>query len=160
MKTVLRTKKLLGSTCLLAALMMSPSHAAAEEKVDADLKHQLPRPDGKPADMTKKVKVFILLGQSNMVGAGKVKGGDGSLEYAVKEKKKYPYLMQDDGKWTERKDARFVQYMSGKGPLRNEWMTVTGGNLGPEFGLGHVLGNAIDAPVMILKCCIGNRALG
>ena len=32
--------------------------------------------DGKPADMTKKVKVFILLGQSNMVGAGKVKGGE------------------------------------------------------------------------------------
>jgi hypothetical protein len=50
--------------------------------------------------------------------------------------------------------------MSGKGPLRNEWMTVTGGNLGPEYGIGHPLGNAIDAPVMILKACIGNRALG
>ena len=120
----------------------------------------MPRPDGKPADMTKKVKVFILLGQSNMVGAGKVKGGDGSLEFAVKEKKKYPYLVQDDGKWTERQDVRFVRYMSGKGPLNNEWMTVKGNTLGPEFGIGHVLGNAMDAPVMILKCCIGNRALG
>lgn len=120
----------------------------------------MPRPDGKPADMTKKVKVFILLGQSNMVGAGKVKGGDGSLEFAVKEKKKYSYLVQEDGKWTERQDVRFVQYMSGRGPLRNEWMTVAGGNLGPEYGIGHTLGNAIDAPVMILKCCIGNRALG
>ena len=39
-------------------------------------------------------------------------------------------------------------------------MTVAGGNLGPEYGIGHPLGNAIDAPVMILKCCIGNRALG
>ena len=111
----------------------------------------MPRPDGKPADMTKKVRVFILLGQSNMVGAGQVKGGDGSLEFAVKEKKKYPYLVQEDGKWTERQDVRFVQYMSGKGPLRNEWMTVTGGKLGPEYGIGHALGNAIDAPVMILK---------
>ncbi len=120
----------------------------------------MPRPDGQPADMTKKVKVFILLGQSNMVGAGKVKGGDGSLEFAVKEKKKYPYLMQDDGQWTERQDVRFVRYMSGRGPLNNEWMTVRGNTLGPEFGIGHVLGNAIDAPVMILKCCIGNRALG
>ena len=39
-------------------------------------------------------------------------------------------------------------------------MTVKGGNLGPEYGIGHPLGNAIEAPVMILKCCIGNRALG
>ena len=95
-----------------------------------------------------------------MVGLGKVKGGDISLEHAVKEKKKYPYLVQDGGKWTERNDVRFVQYMSGKGPLKNEWLTVTGGNIGPEYGIGHPLGNAIDAPVMILKCCIGNRSLG
>ena len=119
-----------------------------------------PRPDGKPADTTKPVQVFILLGQSNMVGLGKVKGGEMSLEHAVKDKKKYSYLVDDAGAWTERKDVRYVQYMSGKGPLRNEWMTVAGGNLGPEYGIGHPLGNAIDAPVMILKCCIGNRALG
>ncbi|RLT10980.1 MAG: sialate O-acetylesterase [Planctomycetota bacterium] len=110
--------------------------------------------------MSKPVQVFILLGQSNMVGLGKVKGGDISLEHAVKEKKKYQYLVDDAGAWTVRQDVRFVQYMSGKGPLRNEWMTVAGGNLGPEYGLGHPLGNAVEAPVMILKCCIGNRALG
>jgi len=120
----------------------------------------IPRHDGKPADMTKPVQVFILLGQSNMVGLGKVKGGEISLEHAVKEKKKYQYLVDDAGDWTERKDVRFVRYMSGKGPLNNEWMTVKGNTLGPEFGIGHPLGNAIDAPVMILKCCIGNRALG
>jgi hypothetical protein len=121
---------------------------------------EIPKPDGRPADMTKPVQVFILLGQSNMVGLGKVKGGEISLEHAVKEKKKYQYLVDDAGAWTERKDVRYVQYMSGKGPLRNEWMTVAGGNLGPEYGIGHPLGNAIDAPAMILKCCIGNRALG
>ncbi|MBM4020316.1 MAG: sialate O-acetylesterase [Planctomycetes bacterium] len=110
--------------------------------------------------MTKPVQVFILLGQSNMVGLGKVKGGEISLEHAVKEKKEYQYLVDDAGGWTERKDVRFVRYMSGRGPLNNEWMTVKGGTLGPEFGIGHLLGNAIEAPVMILKCCIGNRALG
>ncbi|MFM9066460.1 MAG: sialate O-acetylesterase [Planctomycetota bacterium] len=118
------------------------------------------RSDGKTADLSKPVQVFILLGQSNMVGLGKVKGGEISLEHAVKEKKKYSYLVDDSGAWTERKDVRFVQYMSGKGPLRNDWLTVAGGNLGPEYGIGHPLGNAIDAPVMLLKCCIGNRALG
>ena len=35
----------------------------------------LPDPDGKPGDVTKPVKVFILSGQSNMVGAGKVDSG-------------------------------------------------------------------------------------
>ena len=120
----------------------------------------IPRPDGQSADMNKPVQVFICLGQSNMVGLGKVTGGDISLEHAVKEKKKYQYLVDDAGAWSERKDVRFVQYMSGKGPLKNDWLTVTAGNLGPEYGIGHPLGNAIDAPVMILKCCIGNRSLG
>ena len=149
-----------GVLCVLAVLAGGLSNAWAAEITPAAPQPHLPRPDGKPADMTKPVQVFILLGQSNMVGLGKVKGKDISLEHAVKEKKKYQYLVDDAGAWTARKDVRFVQYMSGKGPLRNEWMTVAGGNLGPEYGLGHPLGNAIDAPVMILKCCIGNRSLG
>jgi hypothetical protein len=120
----------------------------------------IPRPDGKPADMTKPVQVFILMGQSNMVGLGKVLGGDGSLEFAVKEKVKYPYLVENDGKWVERKDVRFVRMMQGKGLLNNEWMTVNGRTLGPEYGIGHPVGNAVEAPVMILKSCIGNRSLG
>jgi hypothetical protein len=120
----------------------------------------LPRPDDKPADMSKPVQVFILLGQSNMVGLGKIKGSETSLEHAVKEKKKYPYLVKDDGSWTERADVRFVRYMAGKGPLNNEFMTVKGNTLGPEYGIGHHLGHALDAPVMVLKSCIGNRSLG
>lgn len=123
---------------------------------------KFPKPDGKPADMTKPVQVFILMGQSNMVGLGKIAGSDdGSLENAVKTKKKYTYLVDDAGAWSERKDVRFVRMMSGKGPLNNEWMTVKAcKTIGPEFGIGHAVGNAVDAPVMILKCCIGNRALG
>ena len=34
-----------------------------------------PASDVKPADMSKPVQVFILLGQSNMVGMGKLSGG-------------------------------------------------------------------------------------
>ncbi len=118
----------------------------------------------KPADMTKPVKVFILMGQSNMVGMGKIAGGEGTLENAVKNKRKYPYLVDDQGEWSERKDVRNVRVMTGKGGMRlfnNEWMTVKGTKtIGPEFGIGHPLGNAVDAPVMILKSCIGNRSLG
>lgn len=142
---------------LVSLLLLSLLALAASPPISAD---EIPKSDGKPADMTKPVQVFILLGQSNMVGLGKVSGGETTLEHAVKTKKMYPYLVDESGTWTERKDVRFVQYMSGKGPLRNEWMTVAGGKLGPEYGIGHALGGTIDAPVMILKCCIGNRALG
>jgi len=123
-----------------------------------------PAPAGQPADMSKPVQVFILMGQSNMVGAGKVAGGDGSLEHAVKAKKKYPYLVDEAGNWIERKDVRNVRVMgSGTGPMKvfnNEWMTVKGKTIGPELGIGHHLGQALDAPVLILKSCIGNRSLG
>jgi len=138
---------------LLAVLFMGVACATAEEKAAAA--PNIPKPDGKPADMTKPVKVFILLGQSNMVGMGKLAG----LEAAVKDKKKYQYLVDDTGKWLERKDVRYVQYMSGKGPLNNDWLGIKGGKVGVEFGIGHILGNLIDAPVMILKVCIGNRSL-
>ena len=135
-------------------LAFSTSISATEPTV------QIPKPDGKPADMTKPVQVFLLLGQSNMVGLGKITGGEGSLENAVKAKNLYSYLVDDAGAWIERKDVRFVRFMSGKGPLNNEWMAVQGGKMGPEYGIGHPLGNAVDAPVIILKCCIGNRSLG
>jgi len=125
----------------------------------------LVKPDGMPADMNKPVQVFILMGQSNMLGMGKITGPEGSLENAVKEKKKYTYLVDDAGNWSERKDVRNVRVMVGKGGgmqvFNNEWMTVKGTKtIGPEFGIGHVVGNAIEAPVMILKSCIGNRSLG
>ncbi len=143
------------SLALLAMLLLAMPATSAQ---------QIPDPDGKPADMSKPVQVYILLGQSNMLGFGKVKGKDGSLQHAVKEKGLYPYLVDDAGEWTVRKDVRNVRVMgSGDGGMRrfnNEWMTIKGGKIGPEFGIGHHLGNAIDAPVMILKSCIGNRGLG
>lgn len=153
-----RTAKMLLTLALLA-LLIAPTFAA-------DAAAPLPRPDGKPADMSKPVKVFILMGQSNMVGAGKVAGADktGTLENAVKQEKLYPYLIDDAGQWTVRQDVRNVRVMvargGGMGVHNNEWMTIKGGTIGPEIGIGHVIGNALDEPVMILKSCIGNRALG
>ncbi len=127
-----------------------------------------PDPAERPADMTKPVRVYILLGQSNMLGFGRIapgkKGPDGSLTHAVKEKGLYPYLVDDEGNWTTRRDVRNVRVMgSGLGGMRvfnNEWLTIKGRAIGPEIGIGHQLGNASDAPTLILKSCIGNRALG
>ena len=153
-----RTRSFFPIATVALALLALPAFAT-------EVAAQLPDPDGKPADMTKPVQVYILLGQSNMLGAGKITGDkEGSLTYAVQEKNKYPYLVDDEGNWTVRKDVRYVRVMgSGTGAMRqfnNEWMTITGGTIGPEYGIGHYVGHATDAPVLILKSCIGNRSLG
>jgi hypothetical protein len=120
--------------------------------------------DKHAADMAKPVQVFLLLGQSNMVGLGKVAGPDGSLEFAVKSKQRYPHLVDAAGNWSERPDVRNVRVMVGRGGgmqvFHNEFLKVAGKTIGPEHGIGHPLGDAIDAPVMLLKSCIGNRSLG
>lgn len=127
----------------------------------------LPRPDGKPADMTKKVKVFIVMGQSNTLEMGKVQGDkEGSLSYAVKNENLYPFMIDSEGNWTTRQDVRNVHTMGsggagGRGGVRrNDWLTVSGGKIGIEQGIGHQLGNHFDEPVLILKSSIGNRSLG
>ena len=122
-----------------------------------ELPEILPDPDGKDADMSKPVQVYILLGQSNMLGFGKA----ATLKGIAAEK--YPYLVDDAGEWTVRKDVRNTFVMcSGNSPAKdqqNNWLTVER-NIGPEIGIGHYLGEVTDAPVLILKSCIGNRSLG
>ena len=64
MKKGLVTASILALVVALTLLM--PSSVFAEDA------KQLPDPDGKPADMSKPVQVYILLGQSNMLGFGKI----------------------------------------------------------------------------------------
>ena len=116
-------------------------------------------PDGKSPDISKAVKVFILMGQDNMVGYGKIDLLKGIAP------KKYPYLIKD-GKWTTRKDVRNVRFScSSKSKLLlNDWLTVSKGAgfgryIGPEIAIGNYLGEAIEAPVLILKVCISRRHL-
>ena len=117
----------------------------------------LPDPDGKEADMSKPVQVFIMMGQSNMLGFGNAV----TLKGIAADK--YPYLVDDGGAWNVRKDVRNVFFNNGTQSI-NEWMTAENGSgrgrIGPEIGIGNYLGEVIDAPVMILKSCVGNRALG
>jgi hypothetical protein len=136
----------------------SPAPAAASSPVKASaLPEVLPDPVGKEADMTKPVQVFIMMGQSNMLGFG----NPGQVKGVAAEK--YPYLVDDAGNWNVRKDVRNVFFCMAQ--LRyNDWLTCENGNgsgkFGPEIGIGNYLGHAIDAPVLLLKSCVGNRALG
>ncbi|MDA8042818.1 MAG: sialate O-acetylesterase, partial [Pirellulales bacterium] len=60
------------------------------------------------------VRVFILAGQSNMVGAGEVEsnpsrnGGKGSLQWLTENsstKNRYSHLKTDTGAWVQRDDV-------------------------------------------------------
>jgi hypothetical protein len=63
-----------------------------------DLPDVLPDPDGKEGDMTKPVQVYILMGQSNMLGFG----NPDALK-TVAQGGTYPYLVDGAGEWTVRK---------------------------------------------------------
>ena len=123
-------KTIFSVLCLLAVLALGLSRTGAGEAARPELK-QPAKPDGKLADMTKPVKVFILMGQSNMVGFGAVgpEGTPGSLETLVKKQSKYPFLVDDAGKWLPRNDLRCVFMLAGKGMQRNDWLQ-------PGFGAG------------------------
>ena len=97
-----------------------------------------------------KVDVYVLMGQSNMLGEGKI-GPDnvnGSLGYAVKTEHKYPYLWNHSSNtWAVREDVRYVEVIgSGNSSFEhsnlahNEFMTVTGKTIGPELGIGNYVG--------------------
>ncbi|MEM6507758.1 MAG: sialate O-acetylesterase [Planctomycetota bacterium] len=141
----------LAPTYLLFVLLLLPAIPAAADTETKD--------DGsQAADTSKPVQVYILLGQSNMVGSGKTAGLPGIA------KNKYPFLVDESGSYTTRKDVRNVFIMASGNSIgkvqQNNWMTVERRKIGPEIGIGHMIGNATDAPVMILKSCIGNRSLG
>lgn len=119
-----------------------------------------------PAAEKKPLKVFILAGQSNMEGHGfvpadpKRNGGKGSLEFVAKDPataKHFAPLLDSAGQWRTRDDV-WISYLDRKGPL-----TVGFGarkeTIGPELGFGWMLGDALDEPVLLIKCAWGGKSL-
>ncbi len=114
----------------------------------------------------KPVKVFILAGQSNMEGQGFIKAepkrndGKGSLEFAVKNPAtaaRFKGLVGADEKWIVRDDV-WISYLDRKGPLTVGFGAKTE-MIGPELGFGFVVGDAMDAPVLLIKCAWGGKSL-
>ena len=112
------------------------------------------------------VKVFVLAGQSNMQGHGKVaaderaNGGKGSLEWLVKNpatENKYSGLVDEQGGWVERPDVQIV-YLDRKGNL-SPGFGHREGYIGPELGFGQVVGNAFESPVLLIKVAWGGKSL-
>ena len=132
-------------------------------KSEPSLPQQLPDPDKKAPDSGKPVKIYILMGQSNMVGFGMINPDTkkGTLANLVRKEGKYPHLIDDAGKWTARNDVWCVQVTSGS---RKDWLQPGFGAratfIGPELGFGHVMGYVHDETVLIIKATKRSRALG
>ena len=121
------------------------------------------------------VKVFILAGQSNMVGRGwydkgqeeKI-GGVGSLREQVnQDPENYGYLVDDDGKWREIETMKFWWNRAGSSDgLRAMKSNLTVGLgsgpdcIAPEFGFGWMLHRHYgDQPVLLIKTAWGGKSL-
>ncbi|MHB1035921.1 MAG: sialate O-acetylesterase [Pirellulales bacterium] len=123
-------------------------------------------PEVHAADAGKTVRVFILAGQSNMEGHGfiaadpKRNGGKGSLEFLVKDPAtagRFAPLVDAAGQWRKR-DNVWIAYLDRKGPL-TAGFGARPDMIGPELGFGWVMGDALDEPVLLVKCAWGGKSL-
>lgn len=124
------------------------------------------------------IKVFILAGQSNMVGYGKVEqGGIRCLREMAINDTDYPEfdyssLLVDPSQpetsgWKTRSDVKLWWRNGGSGNLGGEIrkgdlgpLTNTNKWFGPEFAFGQILGDHYKAhDVLIIKAAWGGRAL-
>lgn len=112
------------------------------------------------------VKVFILAGQSNMEGAGAIKGnaerngGKGSLEYLVKDPAtadRFAHLVDEQGDWVVRDDV-WIWYFDRKGGLSVGY-GARDDRIGPELQFGHVVGEHYEEPVLLIKVAWGGKSL-
>lgn len=138
------------SLCILGATGNSTLFAQVPESAfDRD-----PWPEHKEGP----VKVFILAGQSNMQGHASLR----TLEYLVYNEEtagEYQHWKSMEGRWTERSDV-WVWTTDGQrgGKLRpgfgaNEW------KIGPELGIGWILGENLDQQLALIKTCWGGRSV-
>ncbi len=157
--------KLMRSGCV-AVLMVVWSMAAGA--VAASAKPTGGTGAGKP------MKVFILAGQSNMQGQavadleGKdYNGGKGTLAKLMGDPAKaemFAHLKDAAGTWRERDDV-WVRFVSGRaglraGPLGVGFTSYEGKHhFGPELQFGHVVGDAMDNEVLLIKTAWGGKSL-
>lgn len=112
------------------------------------------------------VKIYLLVGQSNMQGKGGIEGDNGGSLRTIVEghPKQYGSYVDDKGEWVEREDVwihydlypfRELRY----GPLKPGYGSH-GGHVGPEFGFGHAMGDATEGKVLLIKAAWGGKSLG
>jgi hypothetical protein len=115
------------------------------------------------------LRVFVLAGQSNMVGAGEVRareernGGKGSLEHLVRAeatRERYAHLVDAEGEWVRRDDVwiSFTGAREARGRLAPGFGAREDA-IGPELGFGQVVGDHLEQPVLLIKVAWGGKSL-
>jgi len=99
------------------------------------------------------VKVFILAGQSNMVGHGKVS----HLEEVCNDPARADKFgkVRPGGRWVERDDV-FIWFLGRKGRLTTGF-AAGNDRIGPEFGFGLQMGDHFKNPVLLIKTAWGGK---
>jgi len=113
--------------------------------------------DNNEPTIGKKVKVFILAGQSNMEGHGQIR----SLNH-LGQHPQYGYLLEKlknaDGSWKVREDVIITWQAREKksGPLTVGWGSQNH-EIGPELMFGTVMGEKYDEQVLLIKTAWGGK---
>lgn len=103
----------------------------------------------------KPVKVFLLVGQSNMQGKGSTSK---FKELATTTKAARYGQWVKDGAFVKRDDV-FCALNENIGKLTVGFGHPPQQRMGPELGFGDVVGNALEEPVVLLKTCWGGQSL-
>ncbi len=85
----------------------------------------------------------------------------GDLVTLTKRDKKFPYLIDEAGKWAARNDVTYTDpRLFPTRPACPLSATANNGkSIGPEVGFGWVLGTFHDEQVLLIKTAMGNRSL-
>lgn len=112
---------------------------------------------------TSPVKIFILAGQSNMVGQGNMTPATAvnTLEHLVDPVNDtagaYQFLV--DGENWRTWDDVWIDYLGRRGSLTTGYGTTTS-HVGPEIGFGYMASGQYENQVLIIKCAWGGKSLG
>jgi len=121
----------------------------------------------------KTIKVFILAGDDNMLEQASIDGKNlktkvglpGTLVDVISKQKRFSFLRDNDNKWVTRNDVILYDAHPSHnntvlpGSLLQVGDIAYGGQrkknaIGPELMFGHVVGNAIDEPVLLIRSAV------
>jgi alpha-galactosidase len=101
------------------------------------------------------VKVFILAGQSNMEGKGRLSLAE--VQSEAPEFKDFYRHLKPGGKWVVRDDV-WINFLDRRGALTTGFGSP--GCIGPELEFGMKVGDHLQEPVLLIKAAWGGRSLG
>ena len=106
------------------------------------------------------LRVFLLVGQSNMQGKGKLAHLE-QLALAPQTSHRYGHWIDPEAepsdRWRRREDV-WIWTPQGHGPLTVGYGAPSD-RFGPELQIGHVLGEAFEDPVLLIKLAWGGSSL-